>query len=91
MPSSPKTFFTPCCPILITNGSITKLPITLTANTNTKVYDGTVSATATPTITAGALVSGDVGTYSETYDTKTQGYGTYKTTFKYREPFQKKD
>jgi len=25
------------------------------------------------------------------YDTKTQGYGTYKTTFKYREPFQKKD
>ena len=60
-------------PISITNGSITKLPITLTANTNTKVYDGTVSATVTPTITAGALVSGDVGTYSETYDTKSQG------------------
>jgi gliding motility-associated-like protein len=60
-------------PILITNGSITKLPITLTANTNTKVYDGTVSATATPTITTGALVSGDIGTFIETYDTKTQG------------------
>jgi gliding motility-associated-like protein len=56
-----------------TSGSITKLPITLTASTNTKVYDGTISATATPTITNGALVSGDVGTYSETYDTKSQG------------------
>jgi gliding motility-associated-like protein len=56
-----------------TSGVITKLPIILTASTNTKVYDGTVSATATPTITTGALVSGDVGTYSETYDTKVQG------------------
>jgi len=36
------------------------------------VYDGTVSATATPTLT-GTLASGDVGTYSETYDTKSQG------------------
>ena len=51
---------------------ITKLPITITASANTKVYDGTVSATATPTLT-GTLASGDVGTYSETYDTKTQG------------------
>jgi gliding motility-associated-like protein len=54
------------------SGVITKLPITLTASTNTKVYDGTVSATATPTLT-GSLASGDVGTYSETYDTKSQG------------------
>ena len=52
---------------------IEKLPITLTANTNTKVYDGTISATATPTLTLGSLASGDVGTYSETYDTKNQG------------------
>jgi gliding motility-associated-like protein len=58
---------------LISNGTITKLPITLTASANTKVYDGTVSATSTPTITIGALVSGDVGVFSETYDTKTQG------------------
>ena len=60
-------------PILITNGSITKLPITLTASANTKVYDGTISATATPTITLGSLAIGDVGVYSETYDTKSQG------------------
>ena len=58
-----------------TDGEITKLPITLTASTNTKVYDGTISATATPTITLGSLASGDVGTYSETYDTKGQGTG----------------
>jgi gliding motility-associated-like protein len=37
------------------------------------VYDGTVSATATPTITTGALASGDIGVYSQTYVTKTQG------------------
>jgi gliding motility-associated-like protein len=55
-----------------TNGVISKLPITITASTNTKVYDGTISATATPTLT-GTLASGDVGVYSETYDTKSQG------------------
>ena len=57
----------------VANGTITKLPITLTASANTKVYDGTLSATATPTITTGSLVSGDIGVFSETYDTKTQG------------------
>ena len=57
----------------VNTGVIEKLPITLTANTNTKVYDGTISATATPTLTLGSLASGDVGTYSETYDTKNQG------------------
>ncbi|MCX6202662.1 MAG: YDG domain-containing protein, partial [Bacteroidetes bacterium] len=57
------------------NFVITKLPVTLTASTNTKVYDGTISAAATPTITLGSLASGDVGTYSETYDTKSQGIG----------------
>jgi gliding motility-associated-like protein len=56
----------------VNTGVIEKLPITLTANTNTKVYDGTLSSTATPTLT-GALASGDVGVYSQTYDTKSQG------------------
>jgi gliding motility-associated-like protein len=59
-------------PILNVPGSITARPITLTANTNTKVYDGTLSSTATPTLT-GTLASGDVGVYSQTYDSKTQG------------------
>ena len=34
-----------------TVGTITAAPLTLTATTNTKVYDGTVSAAATPTVT----------------------------------------
>ena len=36
------------------------------------MYDGTLSSTATPTLT-GTLASGDVGVYSQTYSTKTQG------------------
>jgi hypothetical protein len=56
----------------VNTGVITKLPITLIASTNTKVYDGTISSTATPTLT-GTLVSGDIGVYSQTYDTKSQG------------------
>jgi gliding motility-associated-like protein len=56
----------------VNTGVIEKRPITLTANTNTKVYDGTLSSTATPTLT-GALASGDIGVYSQTYDTKSQG------------------
>ncbi len=58
--------------------NIIQKTITLTANANTKVYDGTISATSTPTIT-GSLASGDIGTYSETYDTKTQGTGKILT------------
>ena len=34
-----------------TTGAITALAITVTATTNTKGYDGTTSAAATPTIT----------------------------------------
>src|SRR5439155_1227956 len=59
----------------ITTGVINKRAITVTALTNTKDYDGTTSAAAVPTITAGTLATGDVGTFTETYDTKTQGTG----------------
>ncbi len=51
--------------------------ITVTATTNTKVYDGTTSASAIPTLTLGTLDPDDVATYSETYDT--EGVGTNKT------------
>ena len=40
----------------------TPIPITVTAAANSKTYDGTTSAAATPTITAGALASGDTAT-----------------------------
>ncbi len=42
----------------------------MTAATNTKGYDGTTTASATPTVTGG-LVSGDTAVFTETYDTKT--------------------
>lgn len=56
--------------------NISKAAITLTAATNTKTYDGTTAAAATPTVTAGALASGDsFTTRSETYASKNAGTG----------------
>ena len=43
--------------------------ITVTAVANTKIYDGTTSAAAIPTINSGGLASGDTPAFSETYDT----------------------
>src|SRR5206468_3942713 len=59
----------------VTTGVINARAITVTAATNTKTYDSTTSAAATPTVTSGSLASGDVGTFTETYDTKHQGPG----------------
>ena len=57
--------------------TITQRPITVTAATSTKVYDGTTNAQstppATPTITTGSLAPsayGDTLGFTETYDTK---------------------
>jgi len=55
--------------------NITPRPITVTAGSNTKTYNGTTSAAATPTITAGALLAGDTASWSETYDTRNAGSG----------------
>jgi hypothetical protein len=55
--------------------NITARAITVTAQSNTKTYDGTVSAAAAPTITAGSLAAGDTASWSETYDTKHVGNG----------------
>jgi len=55
--------------------TVTPRPITVTAANNVKVYDGTTSATGMPTVTSGSLINGDAGTFSETYDSKTQGSG----------------
>src|SRR5438445_225101 len=57
-----------------TTGVITARPIAVTAATNSKAYDGTTSAAATPTIT-GSLAVGDTGTFTETYDTRAVGTG----------------
>ena len=49
--------------------------ITVTAATNTKTYDGTILATATPAITSGNLAAGDTAALTETYDTANVGTG----------------
>src|SRR5438445_5871121 len=64
-----------------TTGDITARPITVTAATNSKAYDGTTSAAATPTIT-GSLAVGDTGTFTETYET--QAVCTGKTLLQFR-------
>jgi len=56
---------------------IDRRAITVTAATNSKTYDGTTTATPTPTITSGSLATGDLPNFTETYGTK--NVGTSKT------------
>jgi hypothetical protein len=55
-------------------GSIAARAITVTAATSSKLYDGTTSSTATPTIT-GTLASGDTAAFTETFTNKNAGTG----------------
>src|SRR4029079_17973398 len=55
--------------------NITKRPITVTAAANSRVYNGTTAAAATPSITSGALVPGDTANFSESYANKNVGTG----------------
>ncbi|MFZ2049171.1 MAG: YDG domain-containing protein [Minisyncoccia bacterium] len=50
-------------------------PLTITGVTNSKIYDGSISAAAIPIITSGTLAPGDVATLSETYDSEGVGSG----------------
>ncbi|HUP94373.1 MAG TPA: MBG domain-containing protein, partial [Burkholderiales bacterium] len=60
-------------------GEITRRPITVTAATDTRIYDGSTTSTAIPTITSGTLapVGGDSAAFIETFDTR--NVGTNKT------------
>jgi len=49
---------------------IDRAPLTVTATTSTKIYDGTTSSTGIPTITSGALIGSDTATWTQTFDTK---------------------
>ena len=51
------------------NGTITKAPLTITAVTNTKVYDGSVTASAMPTV-AGVQTGDTISGLSEAYSDK---------------------
>ena len=58
-------------------GAITRRPVTLTAVTATKVYDGTTASTGTPVVSAGTpLAAGDSApALTQTYDTRNVGTG----------------
>ena len=59
-----------------TAGVIARTNLTVTAASNTKTYDGTTSAAAHPTITAGSIQPGDAAPiWTETYATKNGGTG----------------
>ncbi|MBI3755501.1 MAG: hypothetical protein HY265_05010, partial [Deltaproteobacteria bacterium] len=65
--------------ITFANGALTVNPaaLTITAQTNTKTYDGNTSVVTAPTITSGTLFGTDTANFSETYDN--QNAGTAKT------------
>ena len=56
-------------------GDITQRAITVTAATDTKIYDANTSSAALPTITAGSIVGGDSAVFSQTFDNKNAGTG----------------
>jgi filamentous hemagglutinin family protein len=62
-------------PSYSTTADITPAPLTLQASTNTKIYDGTTSASAIPVITSGTVMSGDTIIMSEVYADKHAGSG----------------
>ena len=58
-----------------TTGVITARAVTVTATTDTKVYDSTTSSAAVPTVTAGGLAGTDTGSFTQTFDTANVGTG----------------
>ena len=56
-------------------GVITARAITVTAVTDTKVYDGTTTSAATPAITVGTLAPGDTANFTEAFGNKNVGTG----------------
>ncbi len=55
--------------------TISQEALTITAVANSKVYDGTTSAAAIPSITQGSILSGDTANFIETYNTPNVGTG----------------
>ena len=59
-----------------TTGFITKRPITVTAVTDTRAYDGTNASSGLPTLTAGSMAVGDSApTWTQSFDSKHVGTG----------------
>ena len=62
-------------PTATTTANISARPVTVTAVTDTKTYNGNNSSSGAPTITLGSLGTGDSATYSQTFDNKNAGTG----------------
>ena len=63
--------------VSVNTGVITGRAITVTAASDTKVYDATTSSVGVPTITSGSLASGDTATFTQTFGNA--NVGTAKT------------
>jgi hypothetical protein len=61
----------------VTSGEITTRPITVTAVTDSREYDGTTDSSGVPTITGGSLASGDddTGSWFQSFDDRNAGSG----------------
>ncbi|MBI3174655.1 MAG: right-handed parallel beta-helix repeat-containing protein, partial [Chloroflexi bacterium] len=64
----------------VSTGSISKLAITVTANTDIKTYDGTTASTVEPTIVP-ALAGTDTEGFSQVFDTRNVGTGKTLTPY----------
>ncbi len=62
---------------LMTTGDITPRPITITAATSTKTYDGTTDSGSIPDLTSGTLVATDTLSFTQSYADR--NVGTEKT------------
>lgn len=58
-----------------TNGTITKRPLTITAASNTKLYDGSSNCATLPGVTSGAVQSGDAAGFVQNYNNAAVGTG----------------
>ncbi len=50
-------------------------PITVTAVSDARVYDGTTGSSGIPFVSTGSIVAGDTGAFTQTFDTKHAGTG----------------
>ncbi|MDX1407960.1 MAG: YDG domain-containing protein, partial [Saprospiraceae bacterium] len=55
--------------------TINQRPITVTAASDSKEYDGNSNSSGVPSITSGSLASGDTATWTQSFDNKNAGTG----------------
>lgn len=60
-----------------TTASVIARPLKITAQTDTKTYDGTVASAVTPIVTTGTVQGGDTAAFTQAFDTK--HFGLSKT------------